>query len=87
MPQKIKQIGDVSIGDNLRRLRENANLTQDQVAAQLQLRSFPVSRSIYSQMEPGTYNIRVSELMALVEIFHTDYNTIFRGLRYKLISS
>ena len=52
------------------------------VAAQLQLRSLPTSRSAYSQMEAGTYNIRVSELKALVEIFHTDYNTLFNGLKY-----
>lgn len=83
MAQKIKQIGDISIGENLKQLRENANMTQEQVATQLQLRSLSTSRSAYSQMEAGTYNIRVSELKALVEIFHTDYNTIFNGLRYK----
>ncbi|MBC6680593.1 helix-turn-helix domain-containing protein [Zhenpiania hominis] len=82
MAQKIKQIDDISIGENLRQLRESANMTQEQVAAQLQLRSLPTSRSAYSQMEAGTYNIRVSELKALVEIFHTDYNTLFNGLKY-----
>lgn len=82
MTQKIKQTDDNSIGENLKQLRENANMTQEQVAVQLQLRSLSTSRSIYSQMEAGTYNIRVSELKALVEIFHTDYNTIFNGLKY-----
>ena len=82
MAQKIKQIDDISIGENLRQLRESANMTQEQVAAQLQLRILPTSRSAYSQMEAGTYNIRVSELKALVEIFHTDYNTLFNGLKY-----
>ena len=83
MAQKIKQINDISIGDNLRQLRNAANLTQEQVVAQLQLRNLSTSRSAYSQMESGTYNIRVSELTALCEIFHTDFNTIFNGLNHK----
>ena len=80
MAQKLKQINDISIGDNLRKLRNAANLTQEQVVAQLQLRNLPTSRSVYSQIESGTYNIRISELIALSEIFHTDFNTIFNGL-------
>ena len=80
MAQKLRQINDISIGDNLRNLRKQANLTQEQVIAQLQLRDLPTSRSSYSQMESGTYNIRISELIALAEIFHTDFNTIFHGL-------
>ena len=74
MAQKLKQINDISIGDNLRKLRNAANLTQEQVVAQLQLRNLPTSRSVYSQIEAGTYNIRISELIALAEIFHTDFN-------------
>ena len=78
MAQKLKQINDISIGDNLRKLRNAANLTQEQVVAQLQLRNLPTSRSVYSQIEAGTYNIRISELIALAEIFHTDFNTNFQ---------
>lgn len=80
MAQKLRQINDISIGDNLRKLKNSANLTQEQVVAQLQLRNLSTSRSVYSQIEAGTYNIRVSELIALAEIFHTDFNTIFNGL-------
>ena len=82
MSQKIKQVDDISLGNNLRNLRKASNLTQEQVVAQLQLRNLPTSRSIYSQIESGTYNIRISELIALTEIFHTDFNTIFDGLSY-----
>lgn len=83
MSQKLKQTQDISLGDNLRELRNQAKLTQEQVVAQLQLRNFSTSRSAYSQIESGTYNIRISELIALAEIFRTDYNTIFSGLTYK----
>ncbi len=82
MAQKLKQINDISIGDNLRKRRNAANLTQEQVIAQLQLRNLPTSGSVYSQIEARTYNIRISELIALAEIFHTDFNTIFNGLTH-----
>ena len=78
----LKGMNDISIGNNLRNLRNAANLTQEQVVAQLQLRNLPTTRSIYSQIEAGTYNIKIRELIALTEIFHTDFNTIFDGLSY-----
>lgn len=78
MAQKIKQ--DISLGDNIRRLRRQSKLTQEQVVAQLQLQGIEISRSSYSQIECGTYNIRVSELIALARLFHTDYNEFFKNL-------
>lgn len=83
MVQKLRQIQDISIGNNLRNLRIASQLTQEQVVAQLQLRNLPTSRSIYSQIESGTYNIRISELIALTEIFHTDFNSIFDDVSYE----
>lgn len=80
MTQKLKQTNDISVGNNLKELRTKANLTQEQVTAQLQLRGLPTTRSVYSQIEAGTYNIRISELAALTEILHTDYNTIFKDV-------
>ena len=82
MVQKFKQIHDISIGDNLRKLKNAANLTREQVIAQLQLRNLPTSRSVYSQIEVETYNIRINDLISLTEIFHTDFNIIFNGLTH-----
>lgn len=48
MAQKLKQNKDISIGENLRALRIESNMTQEQLAAQL--RNFSTSRSAYSQM-------------------------------------
>lgn len=80
MSQKLKQIDDISLGYNLKKLRKARKLTQNDVITQLQLRGFSTSRSAYSQMEGGTYNIRISELLALKEIFHVDFNDFFEGL-------
>lgn len=78
MGQKIKQ--DLSIGGNIRNLRNRAGLTQEDVVAQLQVKGMNISRSAYSQIEGGTYNVRVSEMVALKEIFHADYADFFAGL-------
>ena len=62
MGQKIKQ--DYCIGTNLRRLRKNAGLTQERVAAKLQTEGIDMTRDFYAHIEAGDYNIRVSELAA-----------------------
>lgn len=53
-------IPDVGIGKNLKRLRKNAGLTQEQAATKLQLLGLSVSREMLSQMERDQYNIKVS---------------------------
>ena len=78
MSMKIKQ--DISIGKNLRRLREDAGLSQEKLAAKLQLMGFSVSREIISQMELGRYNIRVSVLLALKELYQVEFSEFFEGL-------
>lgn len=75
MAQKIKQ--NENIGIYIRKLRKEAKLTQEQVVTYLQLEGIDISRSIYSQIECGTYNIRVSELIALAHLFETDINALF----------
>ena len=65
MEQCIVQ--DLNIGNNLKKLRKRANLTQAEVAARLELRGLSVSREIYAQMETGKHHIKVSVLLALKE--------------------
>ena len=78
MASKIKQ--DINIGHNIRKYRMERNLTQEQVIAKLQLREIEISRSAYSQIECGTYNIRVSELLALVDLFKVPVGVFFTDL-------
>ena len=78
MSQKLKQ--DIKIGPTIRTLRKEAGLTQEQVVAKLQLLGLETSRSSYSQIECGTYNLRISELIALAKIFKVDYNAFFQNL-------
>jgi transcriptional regulator with XRE-family HTH domain len=79
MSNKIKQ--DISIGKNLKLLRKNVNLSQEDVAAKLELMGIPMSREIISQMELGHYSIRVSVLLALKQLYNvTTFDAFFRDL-------
>lgn len=78
MSQKLKQ--DIQIGNNIRNLRRQSGLTQEQVVARLQLQGIEISRSSYSQIECGTYNVRISELVALSQLFNTDFNSFFENI-------
>ena len=66
-------------GQNIRALRKTAGLTQDQTAAQLQLRGLDLSRSVYAQIECGMRNIHVEEIAALKQIFGASYDDFFIG--------
>lgn len=79
MSKKLKQ--DISIGTNLRRLRKQSGLSQEKVAAKLQLMGFDISREIISQMELGNYSIRISVLRTLKDIYQVDsFDEFFKGL-------
>ena len=78
MSERIKQ--DLSIGANLQRLRKQSGLSQEQVAAKLQLMGISVSREMLSQMELGRYNIRVTVLLALKQIYSATFDDFFEGL-------
>ena len=71
MKQKIKI--DSAFGNNLRRLRKKYGFTQEELVTKLQLKNQDISRSAYAQIECGTYNIRISELIALKEIYNISY--------------
>ncbi len=81
MSEKIKQ--DISLGYNLRTLRRNAKLSQEEFAAKLQVMGISVSREMLSQMELGRYNIRVSILLALKQIYNVNFEDFFRNLELK----
>ena len=81
MVQKIKQVKELSIGENLQRLRKNVGLSQEDAVAQLQLAGLDISRETLSQIERGRYNVRVSVLRALKEIYNVDsYDEFFKDL-------
>ena len=78
MEQKIRR--DLNMGDNLRRLRSNAKLSQEKLCAELQRRGCDIGRSTYEKYEAGELNIRASVLVALRSIYSCTYDEFFVGL-------
>lgn len=78
MSTKLKQ--DISIGGNLKKYRLLAGMSQDTVAAKLQTQGLDIHRKIISQMELGSYSIRVSVLLALADLYQTPLESFFADL-------
>ena len=76
----MKLLQDISIGDNLRRLRQEKGLTQADVCTKMTLMGRPMIQSTYAQIETGKRNIFVSDLIALKTVFNAQFDEIFAGL-------
>lgn len=65
------------IGSNIRSLREKCGLTQEQVAAKLQVQGCDITRSSIAKIEVGQRHIYPDEIILLKEIFNVKYEDIF----------
>ena len=65
--QKIKY--NVSLGANIRALRRDCGLTQEQTIAKLQLLGCSSYKRLLCKIEAGIQNISVQELLAMKEVF------------------
>ena len=79
MEQKIRR--DLNMGDNLRRLRNNAGLSQEKLCAELQRRGCDIGRTTYAKYEAGELNIRASVIVALREIYNCSFDDFFLNLK------
>lgn len=78
MVQKIRR--DRNIGDNLRQLRINYDISQEKLCAELQRRGCDIARSTYAKYESGELNIRASVLIELKKFYNCTYDDFFEGL-------
>lgn len=65
------------IGNNIRRLREAAGMTQEVLAARLQLRGCDVTRSALAKIEVGQRHLYPDEIILIKEILNAEYDEIF----------
>ena len=68
------------MGDNLRRLRADAGLSQEKLCAELQRRGCDIGRTTYAKYEAGELNIRASVIIELRKIYKCAYDDFFVGL-------
>ena len=78
MEQKIRR--DRNMGDNLRKLRLDHDISQEKLCAELQRRGCDIGRSTYAKYEAGKLNIRASVIIELKKIYKCSYDNFFEGL-------
>ncbi len=82
MEQKIRR--DRNMGDNLRKLRHEHDISQEKLCAELQRHGCDIGRSTYAKYEAGELNIRASVIIELKKIYKCTYDDFFDGLDINL---
>ncbi len=70
---------EIKIGKNIKQARERIKMTQEVLAAKLQLRGCDITRSAVAKIEVGQRHLYPDEIILIKEIINTDFDTIFYG--------
>lgn len=70
---------ELKIGRNIRRIREKQNMTQETLAAKLQLNGCDITRSAVAKIEVGQRHLYPDEIILIKEILNTSFESIFYG--------
>ncbi len=65
------------IGSNIRRLRENIKMTQEQLAIKLQVNGCDITRSAVAKIEVGQRHLYPDEIILIKNILGAEYDEIF----------
>ena len=68
---------ETKVGNNIRRIREGKGMTQDTLAAKLQLRGCDITRSAVAKIEVGQRHLYPDEVILIKEILNTTFEKIF----------
>lgn len=68
---------DRHLGAKIKYYREKRGLTQEQMAAQLQVRGCDLSRIALGHIECGHRTTSIFEIDKIVEVLGVDYNALF----------
>ena len=73
----VNKVIEAKIGSNIRKLREAAGLTQEQLSARLQTEGCDITRSALAKIEVGQRHLYPDEIVILRKLLKTEYNDIF----------
>lgn len=67
------------VGANIRAIRESKRITQDELAAKLQVLGCDITRSAIAKIEVGQRHIYPDEIILIKGILKTSFEEIFYG--------
>ena len=65
------------VGSNIRKIREAKGMTQDMLAAKLQLNGCDITRSAIAKIEVGQRHLYPDEIILIRKILNTTFESIF----------
>lgn len=68
---------DKQVGTNIKRIREERKLTQEQLCAHMQVLGCDITRSALAKIEVGQRHIYVGEIKAFCLALQTSYEKLF----------
>lgn len=70
-------IVEKKVGNNIRLLREKAGMTQETLAAKLQVSGCDITRSAVAKIEVGQRHLYPDEIILIKDILKVSYEDIF----------
>lgn len=68
---------ETKVGNNIRKIRESRGMTQDSLAAKLQLSGCDITRSAVAKIEVGQRHLYPDEIILIRKILNTTFDAIF----------
>ena len=68
---------DKKIGNNIRLLREKANMTQEMLSIKLQINGCDITRSAVAKIEVAQRHLYPDEIILIKKILNVSYDDIF----------
>lgn len=83
----MNNVYEKQLGQNIRTLRENSKMTQEQLSAKLQLQNCDITRSALAKIEVGQRHIYPDEIYHIKNILNISYDDIFPCMSEQDIST
>ena len=72
----MNKVVETKVGNNIRRIREAKGMTQEMLAAKLQLNGCDITRSAIAKIEVGQRHLYPDEIILIREILDTTFDKI-----------
>ena len=73
----LNNLIETKVGNNIRKLREKAGVTQESLATKLQLLGCNITRSALAKIEVGQRHLYPDEIIYIKNILNISYDDIF----------